>query len=234
MDAAQSNLSSIGENGGTQTATSGGAPAAAGDAAQPNAAQPGTGAASSAQPQPPAGRIPEFLYVLDTTAVPLTGHDEQDKAKGRGPRTHEILIGGTVRTFTFKPNEGLELPYVIAMKFLKTEAFRCVDKEGNPIAYHRQPKQPEELGAGEKFVLADHQTVADYHELTNMALFQRCVEMPGGERFASGQKPDREGMIAFIIKTTLDRRKANTAKEPDLTAENFIPREESDASAIAA
>lgn len=171
------------------------------------------------------GKVPKTFFVLDTTAVRATGHDQEDKAKGRGPRTHDmIVVDGRhkiVKSYVFEPGKPLELPIEIAIKFLKTEGFIRTDAEGNPQPYHRQPKQPDELGAGERFMLDPHQTVADYGELTTMSLLQRVLELPGGE--AIGDKRDREAMIDFLMKSRAAKAKANMEQRPSRTAPAAAP-----------
>jgi hypothetical protein len=78
------------------------------------------------------------------------------------------------------------------------------------------------MKAGERFVLADHQTVANYTELTTTDLLRRALELPGGELVTR----DRETLIDFITKTELERRKANSAKEADRGADEFLPEAE--------
>lgn len=154
-------------------------------------------------------RVPDTLFVIDTTAV-----------AGKGPRVHEMIVDGVVKSFTFEPGKPLELALPIAIKFLKHEAFRRTDEHGDLQPYHRRPAQPDELGAGEQFKLADHQTIANYGELSNMALLQRCLELPGGELI---DKTDRKAVIDFITKTEVARREANKAKTGDVGRDDFVP-----------
>lgn len=159
-------------------------------------------------------KAPECFYVLDSTAVRLTGHETEDRAKGRGARTHDILIldgrQQVVRSYTFQPGTPLQLPVPVAIKFLRNQEFIRTDENGNPLPYNRQPKQPDEFGAGAKFALPDHQTIADYGELTNTALWQRALEMPGGEAIDRG---NRQALINFLIAAKTRRREANKEKE---------------------
>ena len=155
--------------------------------------------------------LPKKWFVLDTTAKPTTGQEQIDRSAGFGPRAHQMIIvdgrQSFVKTFTFLPGKPLELPIEVAIKFLKNPGFMRTDEDGNPLPYHRQPKQPDELGPGEQFKLEDHQTVADYGELTTASLLQRVLELPGGE--ALRDKRDREDMIAFIKKSKDAKRRAN-------------------------
>jgi len=155
--------------------------------------------------------LPKKWFVLDTTAKPLTGQEQKDRSEGFGPRAHEMIIvdgrQSFVKTFTFQPGKAMELPIELAIKFLKNPGFIRADEDGNPLPYHRQPKQPDELGPGEQFKLEDHQTVADYGELTTASLLQRVLELPGGE--ALRDKRDREDMIDFIKKSKEVKRRAN-------------------------
>lgn len=149
--------------------------------------------------------IPTHLFVLDTTAKP-----------GQGPREHQMIVDGLIKTYKFEPVTPLELPFAVAIKFLRIPEFIRTSKEGDALPYQRQPKQPHEMGAGEKFELADHQTVADYNELSNVALLQRALELPQGEMVPR----DRKSLTEFIVKTYVERRKANAektagAKKPD-------------------
>jgi hypothetical protein len=190
------------------------------------------GGPAAQAPQPPAdhGAPPQFLHVLDTTA-------KIGVKPGCGPRTHIMNVEGIDRPFTFTPNEPLKLPLPIAVKFLRIPEFRLTDAEGNLKPYHRAPKQPHEMGAGEKFELADHQTVADYTELSSMALLKRALELPRGELLPD--KSNRQALIEFIVKTTRERRKANLEKRQQLRAvaapadaeiesDEFVPAPEPD------
>ncbi len=155
--------------------------------------------------------IPATLFVLDTTAKP-----------GRGAREHQMMVDGFIKTFVFEPGKALELPFPTAIKFLKIPEFIRTDAEGTPQPYQRQPKQPHEMGAGEKFELGDHQTVADYSELSNMALVQRALELPRGELVPR----DRKSLIDFIVKTQVERRKANEEKTGKAKAASEVELEE--------
>lgn len=156
---------------------------------------------------------PAKLYVIDTTAKPGAS------------RTHDILIDGVTKPFTFEYGKPSELPFAVAMKFLKHDAFKMADAEGNLIEFKRRPKQPEELQAGETLKLADDETVARLEELSTTALHTRVLEMPGGERFA--QNPVRDEMLEFIIAHKAKARAVNAAK-PDVGSGEFTPEPELD------
>lgn len=179
----------------------------------------GATGALAAKPKASAPKAaPKTYLVLDSTAKD-------------GPRIHEMLVNGAVRPFVFKPGEALELDAPIALKFLKHDAFWAVNAKGERIAISRRPRQPEELGAGERFRLGENETVANYTELTTDALIHRAVELPGGEQYATGA-PDRAAIIAFIKQTTEANRKANTVNEND--ADGYTPEAELDDEAEAA
>lgn len=165
-------------------------------------------------------RAPETFFVLDTTAVAATGHEQEDRAKGRGPRVHQlpVVIGGqrTVKTFTFEPGKPLKMPIAHAIKFLKNKEFVRTDEDGNELPYNRQPKQPEELGAGERFKLDDNQTIAHYGELTNTALWQRALELPGGEAI---DRQNRQALMSFLVASKVKKREENLEKEARARAE---------------
>jgi len=148
------------------------------------------------------------LFVLDTTAV-------------SGPRTHEQIIDGMVKSFTFEQGKALPLPKAVAIKFIRHDAFKLVDKDGNLIEFKRRPKQPDELGAGETLVLAQDETIARYDELSTPSLQARVLEMAGGERFA--EAPVRGEMIAFIIEAKVKAAKANVSREADVGKDEFLP-----------
>lgn len=158
------------------------------------------------------------VFVLDITAT------------SESPvRTHELIVDGVLKPFVFHHGKPLALPLPIALKFLKTESFKRTDAAGNVIEFKRRPKQPDELGAGEKIRLGDHETIARYDELSSAALLQRAAELPGGEVFAKSGTPDRDGMIEFIKETKAKLKKANTAKERDVGDDEFVPEAEIDA-----
>lgn len=149
----------------------------------------------------------EQLFVLDTTAVDA-------------PRTHEMIVDGVVRAFTFERGKPLALPPIIALKFLRHEAFLLVNERGEAIPYQRRPRQPDEMPTNTPFVLAPNETVARFDELTGMALYQRAVELPGGEKFTPD---DRNALIEFLIA-------ARKAEKPaaELDEEEFTPAPEPD------
>jgi|GEM_PF-3368173 len=162
-----------------------------------------------------------FWYVLDTTASDVSG-----------PRHHQMIVEGITKTFTFEHGKPLKLTIPIAIKFLKHDAFRRTNAKGDPLPYERRPTQPNELGAGERFVLKIDQTIAYYEELSNIALLQRVLELPLGERFSETE--DREGMISFLIETAKRVAAENTAKDPDIGKEDFVPIADLDEEGIAA
>jgi hypothetical protein len=157
----------------------------------------------------PKAVIKEML-VLDTTATP-----ESPK------RTHEMMVDGIVKPFTFEHGKPLALPEPVAIKFLKHAAFWRVDGDGNKIEYQRRPKQPDELEAGEQLTLTDEQTVANLDELSNVALQKRAMEMPGGEKFAVN--PSRAAMIKFMVDVKRALREANTSREREVGPNDFVP-----------
>jgi hypothetical protein len=165
---------------------------------------------------PPAiegAKVPATLFVIDTTALPA-----------KPPREHEMIVDGLIKVFKFEPTVPLELPIAVAIKFLKHAEFKRTNKDGELQPYHRRPKQPDELKAGERFTLGDHQTVALYSELTNVALFQRAMELPRGEMLPD--KGNRQALIDFIAKAEIEKRKANAAKQGDLVESGFVPEPE--------
>lgn len=169
---------------------------------------------------------PIMWYVIDTTALP-----------GGQNRTHELIVGKVKTGFVFEPGKPKALPIEIAVKFLKVESFKRTDEHGNLVPYNRQPKQPDELGAGERFKLGEGETIARFEELTNVSLLQRCLELPGGEAMSGGEMEPRERrtkMIAFIVATMEERRKANLAKEADMDRDSFLPPPEAGDDADAA
>jgi len=159
-------------------------------------------------PAPIAGK--SVMLVLDTTA--------RD-----GIRTHEQIVQGVIKSFTFEPGKGLAMPIAIAMKFLRHDAFKLVDEAGTILEWQRRPKQLHELGAGEQLKLADNETIARIDELSNTSLLRRALEMPNGEEF--NLKSEREVMIDFIVKTTIAQNKARAAR-PENGPDEFTPAAE--------
>lgn len=150
-------------------------------------------------------------YVLDTTAT-------------TGPREHEQVVDGNIQSFTFERGKPHSLAQAVAVKFLKHAGFVRTDAQGKRIEYQRAPKQPEELGAGERLVLGEDETVARYDELANGALLQRALELPGGEQFAKGaEKPSRAALITFIVGAKATARKQNASLEPDVDRDGYTP-----------
>src|SRR5689334_18614939 len=78
-------------------------------------------------------KAPAVIYVLDTTATATSG-----------PRKHEAIVDGVAKPFTFEYGKPLALPPLVAARFLRHDAFKLTDAEGNLLAHTRRPKQPEE------------------------------------------------------------------------------------------
>lgn len=157
----------------------------------------------------------EKMLVLDTSAVP-------SENSPTGERSHAQIINGITKIFRFLPGVGTPMEPSIAAKFLRHEAFRLVDADGNELPYERVPKQPTDLQAGEKLVLADNETVARYDELTNAALLQRVLPLPGGEKF-SADAPDRKAVIDFIIAAQQKLAAAKRSRVRDVGNDEFVP-----------
>lgn len=155
-------------------------------------------------------------YVIDTTAQHGTA------------RIHDQLIDGQPQAFTFERGKPLEMPAAIAIKFLRDPAFVRTDAAGKPQPYKRAPKQPEDLGAGERLVLAEDETIARYDEMSLSALLQRVVELPNGEKFTKqAEKPTSQELIDFIVQAKKERRAASKAT-PDVGRDDFVPVEDFD------
>lgn len=155
-------------------------------------------------------------FVIDTTA------------QHGSARIHDQLIDGQPQAFTFERGKPLEMPAAIAIKFLRDPAFVRTDAGGKPMPYKRAPKQPEDLGAGERLILAEDETVARYDEMSTSALLQRVVELPHGEKFTkAAEKPAREDLIEFIVQSKKERRAASKAA-PDVGRDDFVPVEDFD------
>jgi hypothetical protein len=163
---------------------------------------------------------PAVFYVLDTTVTPL-----DPTVPGSGLRIHEQIVDGAKKTFRFEHGVPLPMSPAIAMKFLRHDTFKRTDDKGELLPFKRRPKQPEELGAGERMDLGEDQTIANLDELTNGALLARVAEMPGGEQFAD--KQDRAGMIAFMVESKRANRKVNSAP-PDVGSDAFTPEAEAE------
>lgn len=171
----------------------------------------------SVPPVPAAPAEPAKVYVLDTTAT-----------AERPIRKHDMVIDGLIRPITFEFGKPTALDQHVAIKFLKHDGFKLTDKDGNLLKYEHRPKQPDELGAGEKFKLGENEVVARYDELTLASIFARACELPGGEQFAKQTKPDRGEMIAFIKATKKKMAEANKSKEADIGKDDFIPEADAD------
>jgi hypothetical protein len=177
---------------------------------------------AAAQPQPtaaPAAPAAE-AYVLDTTATALNP-----------VRNHEQVMDGAIKVFTFHHGKPLPMSWPAAIRFLRHEAFKLTDKDGNLREYQHRPKQPDELGAGERFKLGEDEVVARYGELSIKALYARTLELPGGEQFqANAFKSEAEArttMVGFIKKMKKQMAEANKSQERDVGADAFVPAGES-------
>lgn len=141
------------------------------------------------------------MYVIDMTATPNSG-----------PREHDMMVDGVVRSIKFVPGKPYKMPREVAVKFLRiSTAFKLTDADGNVLAWRGVPKQPDELQAGEKLRLAPDETVANYNDLHDEALWLRAVSLPGGEKVT--KDGSREDVIAFIIGAIAERKKLNSVNE---------------------
>ncbi len=147
---------------------------------------------------------PALWYILDPTCTQANNP--------KNPREHVMLIDGLEQPFRFVFGKPVPMPRAIAVKFL-AKGFVLTNKEGNRIEFKLRPKQPDELGAGEAFKLGADEVVARYDELSLTAIYNRAVELPGGERFAKADRqPDKGQMIDFIKRTKAAIAEANKEK----------------------
>lgn len=149
------------------------------------------------------GRI---VLVVDTTAT-----------DPNRPRIHEYIEGGQVKRLSFKPNEAKELPRLLAATFLKHEGFIRVNAEGDQIEWDGAvPKQPSEMGAGEKFVLKANETIARFSELTAQAIANRAALIPGGPEFIQRPGLSKQEVIDFVQRYHEEEARKNTKAEEDV------------------
>lgn len=135
------------------------------------------------------------LFVLDTTAKPPCP-----------TRTHEFLqADGTLKAYTFKQGESLELPAAEAAKFLKHPHFIVTDADGKVIK-----PLPKEAGQGVAApALGEDEVIARYDELTADALVLRVNALPGGGSAKPAWKKDK--LIATLKEA---RAQAANAEKP--------------------
>jgi hypothetical protein len=135
---------------------------------------------------------PEFLYVQDTTAT-----------ADYPTRTHELVVDGAVKRFTFNVGERHKLPVEIALRFLKVKSFIVTDE--NEKRYDPTPVDPQ----ASDFQLADNEVVALVSELSTEALVIRAKQIPGGEKMKA--KDGREALIEFVHGSILKKRAEKAA-----------------------
>jgi hypothetical protein len=184
------------------------------------------------KPKAEKAEKPATMFVMDTTAAP-DSYDGNGKLVP-GFRVHDIILDGAKRSFKFEAGKPTELPAVVAMKFLKHDALKATDKDGELIKFERPPRQPDELGAGERLELKVNETVARLDELSIPALMQRVLPIPGGEKF--GAMPDkptkavleefRAEMVRFLVDHKAATAKANTSTERDVKPGEYTPEAE--------
>ncbi|TIW14897.1 MAG: hypothetical protein E5V70_05250 [Mesorhizobium sp.] len=65
------------------------------------------------------------MYVIDMTATPNSG-----------PREHDMMVDGVVRSIKFVPGKPYKMPREVAVKFLRiSTAFKLTDADGNVLAW---------------------------------------------------------------------------------------------------
>lgn len=162
------------------------------------------------------------VFVIDTTCT-----TESEVRKGdsvmRGTREHIMPLNGQNRTFTFHHDRPTKMHRWIALRFLKHEAFKLCDADGNIIHYEPTPRQPHEMREGEAFRMADHQTVARLDELTIQALRFRVCQMEGGDEVVAS---DKDKLVAWLT----NRRKQDRSRDvvQELRPDEFVPEPELD------
>lgn len=161
---------------------------------------------TQAKPEAKPETKPAPMYVLDTTCRPGP----------TGSRTHDMVVGGLLKPFTFEYGKPLGMPREVALKFLKHEPFKHTNADGDVIPYQRAPKQPEDLGAGEALTVNADETVARFDELSTIALQNRSIATFGGEKYATSA--DRDAMVAFLV--------AAKPKLPDIVQRKTVDRED--------
>lgn len=169
-------------------------------------------------------------FLIDTTAQP-----DNQIAGGQvvpGHREHSMMVNGTIRTYRFEHNKPVEMPWAVAAQFLRTPSFLLTNANGDPISFKGPPRQPDELQAGERIVVALDETIARLEELQHSALLLRALRMPNGESMA--QVMDRETIIEFIItsKRATQQKNAIDERKADGFA-SFIPQAEEEEGEIA-
>lgn len=154
--------------------------------------------------------------VKDTTCV--AGHDQHGRPL---ERTHQQLVDGMVKSYTFVYEKETMMPEEEARKFVKTEAFIVLDHNHNRVL----PSVPIDRGVGERVRLGVNEAVARFDELTTSALVSRVSSEIGGERFTRNH--NREELIDFLMQSRARRNRAvrGVPEDPD-TAE--MPRNELD------
>lgn len=145
-------------------------------------------------------RLPDVLYVRDMNAR----LDEQ--------RVHSITIrvyeNGEVETkeYALSSRKRVKMPASHAMQFLRDESFEVTNEKGTRLK--PVEKTPE---VDTRVILKPGECVAKYEELTDDALFRRCMATPGAVSEMEGDTPpDRSRMVVFLQK--VDERKHGNVK----------------------
>lgn len=161
-----------------------------------------------------AGDKPKQWAVFDMNATQIDHATGEFKA-----RIHEIRPGRRVPLRSDKPfymDEG------DARVFLKDEAFRVEDAEGNqvlPLRLEAQAREvPKRLEA--EFV------IAEVAELTTEALVTRIAQFPGGQQFST--ETPRVTLIRFLVSAQRARDATNEASEAAPDGRDLRPEERQD------
>lgn len=155
--------------------------------------------------QPAAKAKAERLYeVIDsscTNAHPL--------------RVHDTMIDGKVKQVKFQYGEKTWMTFAEAMKFQK-DGFEIRDEDG--IVIQRAP----DTNTDDLMKLGADKVIANLNELTNEALYARCVALPEGEKF----KPTsaKKLMTAFLADAAKNKIKGSEPKESDALSEDDLDK----------
>lgn len=100
-----------------------------------------------------------------------------------------------LKSFTFEPNTPLEMPQDYALRFLEIDPAFIVRNSKGAIIRPRNQADPKDRVVTVK----PHEMVVPLTAVLKQHLFEIAQTLPGGDRYTSVEKVDREELEEFII-----------------------------------
>lgn len=137
-------------------------------------------------------------------------------------RSHDLLIGGHVKTVEFKYGIPTVLDFAVGAKFMGKDGFTVTDTDGLDV------DMPAVATDNVSAQLAKDECVAKFSELSFSALKLRAAQQVDGEVFLEAEEDAREDIISFLIGEEDVQEPENIDGEKDLIEDEDEEKTEPD------